>query len=90
MGADEETVEEARDPAPQLEERGEQRELRSAVEDAIRDLPAEYRLPIILRDIEGFTTGEASALMELSEAAFKSRLHRARMAVRATVEPLLE
>jgi hypothetical protein len=28
--------------------------------------------------------------MELSEPAFKSRLHRARMAVRAAVEPLLE
>jgi RNA polymerase sigma-70 factor, ECF subfamily len=90
VDADEETVEQARDPAPQLEERAENRELRSVVEDAIRKLPAEYRLPIILRDIEGITTAEAASLMELSEPAFKSRLHRARMAVRAAVEPLLE
>jgi RNA polymerase sigma-70 factor, ECF subfamily len=89
-GADEEALKQVRDPAPQLAEWAEQRELRSAVEDAIRDLPAEYRLPITLRDIEGLTTKEASELMELSEAAFKSRLHRARMAIRAAVEPLLE
>jgi RNA polymerase sigma factor (sigma-70 family) len=89
-GADEEAVKQVRDPAPPLADHAEQQELRSAVDDAIRDLPAEYRLPIILRDIEGLTTKEASELMELSEAAFKSRLHRARMAIRAAVEPLLE
>jgi RNA polymerase sigma-70 factor, ECF subfamily len=87
---DEGEVEQARDPAPQLDERATQRELRSAVEEAIRELPPDTRLPIILRDIEGIKTKEAAALMELSEAAFKSRLHRARMAVRAAVEPLLE
>jgi RNA polymerase sigma-70 factor (ECF subfamily) len=89
-GADVQAVEQARDPASQLDERAAQRALRSAVEEAIRDLPPDTRLPIILRDIEGITTKEAAALMELSEAAFKSRLHRARMAVRAAVEPLLE
>jgi RNA polymerase sigma-70 factor (ECF subfamily) len=89
-GAHDEAVDQARDPAPQLAERAEQRELRSAVEDAIRDLPAEYRLPLILRDVAEITTREAAGLMELSEPAFKSRLHRARMAVRAAVEPLLE
>jgi RNA polymerase sigma-70 factor (ECF subfamily) len=88
-GVDAEAVEQVRDPAPQLDERTEQRELRSAVEEAIRELPADYRLPIILRDIEGINTKEAAALMELSEAAFKSRLHRARMVVREAVEPLL-
>jgi RNA polymerase sigma-70 factor, ECF subfamily len=88
--ADEEVAEQARDPAPELDERAAQRELRSAVETAIRALPPDTRLPIILRDIEGVTTKEAAALMELSEAAFKSRLHRARMEVRAAVEPLLE
>jgi RNA polymerase sigma-70 factor (ECF subfamily) len=89
-GAGDAAVEQTRDPAPQLAERAEQRELRSAVDDAIRDLPTEYRLPIVLRDIEGLTTKEASELMELTEAAFKSRLHRARLTVRAAVEPLLE
>ena len=88
--AAEEAAEQARDPAPQPSERAEQRELRSAVEEAIRQLPVEYRLPMVLRDIGGMTTKEASGLMELSEAAFKSRLHRARMAVREAVEPLLE
>jgi RNA polymerase sigma-70 factor (ECF subfamily) len=68
----------------------EQRELRHALEAAIRTLSPEYRLPLVLRDIEGLTTQEAAAIMELSEPAFKSRLHRARMAVREAVEPHLE
>jgi RNA polymerase sigma-70 factor, ECF subfamily len=68
----------------------ERRELRHVLETAIRNLPFEYRLPLVLRDIEGLTTREAAAIMELSEPAFKSRLHRARMAVREAVEPQLE
>ncbi len=64
-------------------------ELRAALESAIDELPLDYRVPLVLRDIEGLDTKEASDIMELSEAAFKSRLHRARMAVRETLEPHL-
>ena len=87
---DERTVEQIQDRHPQPEERTEQRELGSAIEHAVRDLAPEYRLPLVLRDIEGLTTREAAELMELSEPAFKSRLHRARMTVRTAVAPLLE
>ncbi len=40
---------------------------------------------MILRDVEGLSTREAAEVMELSEAAFKSRLHRGRLAVRRSL-----
>jgi RNA polymerase sigma-70 factor (ECF subfamily) len=53
---------------------------------AVRRLSLAYRAPLVLRDIEGLSTAEGAAVLGLSEAAFKSRLHRARMAVRASLE----
>ena len=49
---------------------------------AVRGLSLKYRAPLILRDIEGLSTADAAAILGLSEAAMKSRLHRARVAVR--------
>jgi RNA polymerase sigma factor (sigma-70 family) len=66
--------------------RAQTHELRGALERAILDLPLDYRMPLVLRDVEGLSTAQAAAVMELGEAAFKSRLHRARMAVREAVE----
>lgn len=69
--------------------RAEAHDLRQALEAAIMELPLDYRLPLVLRDVEGLSTGEAASAMDLGEAAFKSRLHRARLAVRAAVEELV-
>lgn len=80
---------EPRDPAPGPARSAEHRELRAALERAIRDLDPDHRLPLILRDVEGLSTAQAAAIMELGEAAFKSRLHRARLAVRAAVDDYL-
>lgn len=55
----------------------------------MRRLPHPYRAPLILRDIEGLSTIEAAAVVGIGEAAFKSRLHRARLAVKAAVEDYL-
>lgn len=60
-------------------------ELRAALARAVRALPLKYRAPLILRDIEGLSTAEAAAVLGLSEPAFKSRLHRARLSVRDAV-----
>jgi RNA polymerase sigma-70 factor (ECF subfamily) len=76
----------APDPAPGPPARAEQADLRAALERAVRDLEPDQRAPLILRDIEGLSTAEAAAILGLREAAFKSRLHRARMRVRAAVE----
>ena len=61
-------------------------EVRRVLEEAIRALPLEYRATIILRDVEGLSTREAAEAMDLGEAAFKSRLHRARLAIRRTLD----
>jgi RNA polymerase sigma-70 factor (ECF subfamily) len=56
------------------------------LEAAIRALPMDYRLPLILRDVEGLSTKEAAEAMDLRQAAFKSRLHRARLVVRRAID----
>jgi RNA polymerase sigma-70 factor (ECF subfamily) len=75
------------DQSPQLG--AERRDLREALERAVRALDPDYRAPLILRDIEGLSTAEAAAIMGLGEAAFKSRLHRARLAVRDAIDDYL-
>ena len=82
-------VEEAADLNESPQARSEHRELRDRLEQAIRSLPLDYRAPLVLRDVEGLSTAEAAAIMELGEAAFKSRLHRARLAVRESIDQYL-
>jgi RNA polymerase sigma-70 factor (ECF subfamily) len=60
-------------------------ELRAALAVAVRTLSLKYRAPMILCDVEGLSTAEAAAVLGLSEAALKSRLHRARVAVREAI-----
>jgi RNA polymerase sigma-70 factor, ECF subfamily len=79
-------IEDAPDWSEVPEFRAQQAHLRRVLEDAVRALPIEYRAPLILRDVEGLSTQEAAEVMELREAAFKSRLHRARLAVRRAVD----
>jgi len=72
------------------ETRAAEGELRAALESAVRALDPKYRAPLVLRDVEGLSTAEAADVMGLGEAAFKSRLHRARLAVREAMEEYLE
>jgi RNA polymerase sigma-70 factor, ECF subfamily len=67
-----------------------QKELRETLVRAVRALPLKYRAPLTLRDIEGLSTADAAAILGLGEAAFKSRLHRARLAVRDNVSDYIE
>lgn len=55
---------------------------RSRVRAAIAALPSRHRAILVLRDIEGYTTNETAQLLEISPAAAKVRLHRARIALR--------
>jgi RNA polymerase sigma-70 factor, ECF subfamily len=57
-------------------------ETRHAVREAIRKLPDQFRTVLMLRDIEERTTEETAELLGLSEANVKTRLHRARQALR--------
>ena len=86
---DEDGAVEPRDVRDEPHARVAQAELRGALADAVRALPPKYRAPLILRDIENLSTADAAAILGLGEAAFKSRLHRARAAVREAIESSL-
>jgi RNA polymerase sigma-70 factor (ECF subfamily) len=65
------------------------RQIEAALEQAIGALEPMYREVLVLRDVEGLTAPEVAEVMGLTVEAVKSRLHRARVAVRAAVAPLL-
>ena len=58
---------------------------RLALERAVADLPAGYRLIFILHDVEGYEHNEISALLECSIGNSKSQLHKARLRLRDTL-----
>ena len=60
----------------------ERKELAQRIEQAIGQLPPEYRSVFVLRDVEGLSAEEACEVLNLSVAALKSRLHRARLFMR--------
>jgi RNA polymerase sigma-70 factor, ECF subfamily len=55
---------------------------RLALERAIADLPAGYRLIFILHDVEGFEHNEIASMLECSIGNSKSQLHKARLKLR--------
>jgi RNA polymerase sigma-70 factor (ECF subfamily) len=61
-------------------------QLREAVAQAIRELPEIYRAPVVLRDIQGLTTEEASMRLKLKDQTLKSRLHRGRLMLRERLQ----
>jgi RNA polymerase sigma-70 factor (ECF subfamily) len=64
-------------------------ELREALEAAIRRLPPIYRAVVLLRDVEDLTTEQAADILGVSVDVVKTRLHRARRALRQALEPAL-
>ena len=61
-------------------------QLRSAVFAAIEELPEIYRAPVVLRDIEGLSTEEASTRLQVKDQTLKSRLHRGRLMLRERLQ----
>ena len=57
-------------------------QLRKRALKAILALPAIYRAPVMLRDIQGMSTEEASAVLKVKDQTLKSRLHRGRLILR--------
>jgi RNA polymerase sigma-70 factor, ECF subfamily len=60
-------------------------EARAILERALDRLPAEYRAVVVLRDVEGLSNEEVAEVVGETVACIKSRLHRARMALRERV-----
>ena len=61
--------------------------LRRLVRSKIDELPEQYRIILLLRDIEGLDTESTGAALGMTVAAVKTRLHRARQALRALLDP---
>jgi RNA polymerase sigma-70 factor (ECF subfamily) len=57
-------------------------EMRKRLVDALTMLPEVYRVPVLLRDINGLSTEEASAILHVKPQTLKSRLHRGRLILR--------
>lgn len=68
--------------APNPEEQLSALELGRALESAILSIPEQYRLVLMMRDVEQLSTAETADALELSEENVKVRLHRARAMVR--------
>ena len=65
-------------------------QVRTKVLDSIERLPERHRTILILRDIEEWNTAETAEMLEISPEAVKTRLHRARAALKKLLEPLFE
>jgi RNA polymerase sigma-70 factor, ECF subfamily len=57
-------------------------EMRKKLVEALTHLPAVYRVPVLLRDIHGMSTEEASVILKVKPQTLKSRLHRGRLILR--------
>lgn len=66
----------------------EEKALKSLVEQALERLDPEQREIIVLRDVEDLAYDEIQAITGLAEGTVKSRLHRARLALKVAVERL--
>jgi RNA polymerase sigma-70 factor (ECF subfamily) len=77
------------DPGRSPEELASGRQLQAALDGAIGALEPMYREVLVLRDVEGLPAADVAEALGLSVEAVKSRLHRARMAVRERVAPVL-
>lgn len=78
------------DPGRTPEEQMQASQLEQALEAAIGSLDEKYREILVLRDVEGLTAPEVAEVTEISVAAVKSRLHRARAMLRDALAPILE
>lgn len=72
------------------EERAASMEIGGLVARALDGLPEDYRSVLLLRDGEGLTAPETAEVLDISVDAVKSRLHRARAALRDALVPVLE
>jgi RNA polymerase sigma-70 factor, ECF subfamily len=81
---------EPHDTGPSPEQRAANRELLDVLLSALTELPLDAREVILLRDVEGLSAADSAAVLGISAQALKSRLHRARTALRERLRPWLE
>lgn len=64
-------------------------ETKTQVRACINQLPEDYRTILVLRDLEELDTDQTAAILGLNPGAVKTRLHRARQALRTLLVPIL-
>jgi RNA polymerase sigma-70 factor (ECF subfamily) len=69
-------------PGPDLVELASAREVMAVVEEALTTVPEQQRAALLLRDVEGFAYEEIALMTGVEVGTVKSRIHRARVAVR--------
>src|ERR1700719_1520008 len=74
------------DWGPSPEQRFAQTELRDILRGVIEELPPDFRIVFLLRDVEGLSTQDTAEAVGISEAAVKSRLLRARLKLRKKLD----
>ena len=74
------------DLGPTPEAQAETSELLEAIQTSLQDLPEPYRLALVLVDVEGLSYDEAAATLEVPKGTIKSRLARARNALRTALQ----
>lgn len=62
------------------------RQMRDAVIAALQEMPTVYRIPVMLRDLQGMSTEEASKVLKVKTQTLKSRLHRGRTFLRTRLQ----
>ena len=65
-------------------------EFRQFLQEAIADLPETLRVTFLLRDVEGLSTEQTAEVLEINVPAVKTRLHRARLALRRAISSYFE
>lgn len=78
----EESMTEIESTAPDPEQQASAAQIRDVLETEIAALPDPYRSVIVLREVEGLSTGETADCLSVTEDVVKQRLHRARTMLR--------
>jgi RNA polymerase sigma-70 factor (ECF subfamily) len=65
-------------------------ELGAAIQKAVGQLPEDYRTVFLLKDVDGLSNEDIASALELTVPAVKSRLHRARLALREKLGEFFE
>jgi RNA polymerase sigma-70 factor (ECF subfamily) len=78
------------DPSASPDRQAHAHRIGEALASAIAALPDEQREVLVLRDVEGLSADEAAHVVGIEVGALKSRLHRARMALREHLVGVLD
>ena len=86
---DAELTRDAPSKEPSALDRLEKQDVRGKVQDCIKALEPEYREVLVLREMQDFSYGEIGGMLNIQEGTVKSRLFRARAAVRDCLKKAL-